>query len=102
MQCVSTQEVMASKTEITEKIYSVMCNYSGRNYDLSSSSAEDILRSIETMPLKHYLELGDGEMIGFYSEFLTAFDIEIYDLLKIYSPTVGELVNFILSRVDTD
>jgi hypothetical protein len=36
---------MASKTEITEKIYSVMCDYSGRNYDLSSSSAEDMLRS---------------------------------------------------------
>lgn len=97
----SSQEAIASKTEIMEKIYSLICDYSGRNYDLSSSSAEDMLKSIEKMPLKQYLELDDGPMIGFYSEFL-AFDIEIYDILKIYSPTVGDLVNFILSRVDTD
>jgi hypothetical protein len=93
---------MASQDEIMDKIYSVLSDNSGRILDFHSYSISHKLRNIESKYLNSDLGLKEDDMMIVYSEFSDAFGIDFGDFLDTRFSTVGDLVYFILSRVDAN
>lgn len=93
---------MATESQIKEKIYSVLQDHSRRFHSSLFSPTSDIFNQAEVLKIRQDLSLDEGDIIGLYSELSNEFNIDINDLMDAYLPTVGDLVTFILGRVNTD
>jgi hypothetical protein len=91
---------MASKDEIMEKIYSVLSDNSCQIHDVESLSIPHKLSKLESKNLRIDLDLKGDDMMIIFSEFSDAFGIGFGDFLDAPLLTVGDLVDFVLSRVD--
>ena len=90
---------MTSKSEVLTKFFSVLEDYD-RKCILASSSPEDLLRSCAKLTLRYDFDIPESDLYGLYGELADAFGLEPPDFFDFISPTVGDLVNFILGKVD--
>ena len=93
---------MASQDEIMEKIYSVLSDNSCQIHDYDSLSISEKIRKIEPKNLHSDLDLKGDDMMIIYSEFSDSFGINFGDFFDTRFSTVGDLVTFVLSRVDAN
>jgi hypothetical protein len=91
---------MASQDEIMEKIYSVLSDNSCEVHDFDSISNSHKLTKITSKNLRIDLDLKGDDLMIIFGEFSDAFGIDFGDFLDVRLYTVGDLVDFVLGRVD--
>jgi hypothetical protein len=92
---------MTTRSEVLAKFFSILRDYY-HEIGSSSSSTEDRLKTLKNKSIIYELEVSSSEIYALYGELSDAFSIDVGDFYEFVSPTVGELVDFILGKLAID
>jgi hypothetical protein len=88
---------MMTRSEVLAKFFLILRDYY-HEIGLASSSPEVRLETLKHKSIIYELEVSASEIYALYGELSDAFSIDVGDFYEFVSPTVGELVDFIIGK----